>query len=74
MSSSKLSFFEIRGLVGGVRGRQEDLLIGGGEEDSREHQRLPFENKLVTSLFVLMIILAANQSCKDVPIFVMCWC
>lgn len=29
-----------------MRGRQEDLLIGGEEQSSSEHHRLPFENKL----------------------------
>ena len=51
MFSSKLSIIEIRGLLGDVRGRQEDLLIGE-EEQSVEHQRLPFENKLVRFLLL----------------------
>ena len=56
--SSKLLFIEIRGVLGGVRGRQEDLLIGGEEQSSSEHQRLPFENKLVTLLFLLTMIIS----------------
>ena len=56
--SSKLLFIEIRGVLGGVRGRQEDLLIGGEEQSSSEHQRLPFEKKLVALLFHLKMIIS----------------